>query len=135
MQPTPRSAPHQQVSKEWIDKTRQVLLKIETDTFFARANKWKELINEQTISLQMDLFGRHISKMQFQCIMTRKDLRESTAYLNSWPGLDLNNCDRTNMPSTLQHYQAKAKNWLNGRRAKQCSNTLFPLLIVKAEEV
>ena len=124
-----------QVPQEWIDKTRQMLLKIESNTFYARTDKWNELVNEQTLALQIELFGRPTTNIQFQCILSDKDLKESTKYLHSWPGLDLNKSCQSNMPKTLEHYQAKAKNWLNGRRAKECSRTLFPLLIVRAEEV
>ena len=131
----PHPSPHHPIPPIWIDKTRQLLIKIEKDTFLARVNKWNELVNKQTLALQIDLFSHYNSAISFECILSHKDLFESTAHLVSWEGLDLNKSCRSNMPKSLQQYQAKARNWLNGLRAKKCAQTLFPLLIIKAEEV
>ena len=48
-------------------------------------------------------------------------MKEYLSYIYEWNGLT----SSAKMPSTYKEYENKARNWLNGRRTKQYSDTLF----------
>ena len=59
------------------------------------------------------------------------EIKKCTHFITKWNGLKLNH---TNI-KTKEEYKEKSKSWLNGRRAKQYSNTLYPIMMYKAQHV
>lgn len=48
-------------------------------------------------------------------------MKQYISYIYEWNGLT----QASKIPTTYRKYQSKARNWLNGRRSKKYSNTLF----------
>ena len=48
-------------------------------------------------------------------------MKEYISFIYEWNGLT----SSSKIPTTYKNYQSKARNWLNGRRSKKYSNTLF----------
>ena len=65
---------------------------------------------------------------------TDKDMNDFLSLILSWTGLNVNKTESKNSPKTLKEYKNKAKNWINGSRAKHYSRTLYPYMIDCAEE-
>ena len=124
-----------QVPQDWINKTRIVLINTERMFCIERANKWAELVNKATCILRYEIFGDYSNiQNRFICSLTEQEMRQSLNFLINWKGLDLKKSLKSNLPQTMKDYEGKAKNWLNGRRAKESSLSFYPFLVIKAEQ-
>eukprot|EP00485_Elphidium_margaritaceum_P007592 CAMPEP_0202695148 /NCGR_PEP_ID=MMETSP1385-20130828/8811_1 /ASSEMBLY_ACC=CAM_ASM_000861 /TAXON_ID=933848 /ORGANISM="Elphidium margaritaceum" /LENGTH=590 /DNA_ID=CAMNT_0049351121 /DNA_START=233 /DNA_END=2005 /DNA_ORIENTATION=- len=61
-----------------------------------------------------------------------RDPSKYLTFLLEWNGIKTRSV--ASRPSTYEEFEAKAKNWLNGRRAPNYGNTLFPDMIKSADE-
>ena len=79
------------------------------------------LINECIKDVNKRLFGNDDNEFKFKYNQIHKEkMKEYTSYIHKWNGIAT-----TNNPTTYKEYETKARNWLNGRRSKKYSDTLF----------
>eukprot|EP01083_Nonionella_stella_P018641 51876_1 len=117
----------------WIDDTKALLLAIEHRNIETRSQRWEQLVNQRTIDLQTQIFGNNPyircspCSLQYDGTLSEDDLKHALQFLHDWKGL------KTPVPTRYTEYQLKSRNWANGRRAKGCADTVFPLFIYKTE--
>ena len=75
----------------------------------------------------MNMFGynRIIIPNKFRYEISKKKMQSFLSYLYEWEGLKF--CAK--IPSTYKDYEMKSRNWLNGKRSKKYSNTLYADMI------
>ena len=79
------------------------------------------LINECIKDVNKRLFGNEDNKFKFKYNQINSEkMKEYTLYIHKWNGISARN-----NPTTYREYETKARNWLNGRRSKKYSDTLF----------
>eukprot|EP00484_Ammonia_sp_Unknown_P017040 CAMPEP_0197024764 /NCGR_PEP_ID=MMETSP1384-20130603/5257_1 /TAXON_ID=29189 /ORGANISM="Ammonia sp." /LENGTH=619 /DNA_ID=CAMNT_0042453207 /DNA_START=314 /DNA_END=2173 /DNA_ORIENTATION=+ len=59
------------------------------------------------------------------------DIEAHCKFIENWNGLNTN--QMRSLPKSIQEYENRAKNWLNGRRAINYAQNLFPEMILCAE--
>ena len=79
------------------------------------------LINDCVKNVNQRLFGDddNTLKFEYENISTEK-MEKYVSYIHKWNGVS-----SANTPTTYKQYETKARNWLNGRRAKKYSDSLF----------
>ena len=92
-----------------------------------RAKELQRLINEQTehvdnqLIIFQDMKKEKKIKYEFKYEITDDEMKKFLSYIHEWNGLT----SSAKIPQSQTHYENKARNWLNGRRAKQYCNSLF----------
>ena len=109
---------------------------MERSNISLRAQSWERIINECTFSICQRIFD---ITCQTQRDIFKYEISENISnhlmeYLLEWNGLNTKLIHSTKKPKSFKDYELKAKNWLNGRRAKQYSVGLYVDMIVCAEK-
>ena len=122
-------ASNSQNMNEWVAHCKALLIKMECTNIETRSNHWSSVVNTQTHHTNHRLnLTAPITPYQYHC-----DPLQHLQFLSEWKGLKMRQI--TNYPRTYTEFEAKAKNWLNGRRAPNYGATLFPDMIKTAETV
>jgi len=126
---------------EWLSKCRSVLIEMETKNIRQRALSWTQIVNTETQRIHEALgmgsgsesestataSGRLPEPYSYTVPSPRKYLH----FLTEWSGIKSRSASSS--PSCYVEFESKAKNWLNGRRAPNYGNTLFPDMLSSAE--
>ena len=113
---------------QWLSKCRQVLIDMETKNIRQRASSWSEIVNAETRRINSMLSIRKFTSYSYIVSEPLKYLN----FLSEWSGIKTRNT--STQPTTYIEFESKAKNWLNGRRAPNYGNTLFPDMIKSSEK-
>ena len=84
----------------------------------------QSLINQTVNNVNKRLFGdsNNVSLLTFKYnSINKEEMKEYISYIHEWNGLT----STAKIPTTYKDYENKARNWLNGRRSKKYSNSLF----------
>ena len=100
-----------------------------------RCQTLETLINATVHDVNNRLFGDsdkddHQLTFKYGPIST-DEMKEYISYIHKWKGLT----STAKIPTTYKEYETKARNWLNGRRAKKYSNNLFVDMIQSVFDV
>lgn len=117
----------------------------ETETINSRLIQWQSIVNECTFIEYQNAFNHDNNDNQFCSPRNKKyplfrhstrnnDMNEFLSLILSWNGLNIKLTQSQRNPKTLKDYKNKAKNWINGSRAKHYSRTLYPFMIDCAEK-
>merc|ERR1719464_1724720 len=116
---------------EWREQCRSNLLELERKSIAVRVCVSEKIINEKTSEVNRMLCinttphnitpFKHLASVASQC-----------KFIENWNGLNMN--QMRSLPKSLQEYENRAKNWLNGRRAINYAQTLFPEILLCAEQ-
>eukprot|EP00484_Ammonia_sp_Unknown_P000432 CAMPEP_0197023580 /NCGR_PEP_ID=MMETSP1384-20130603/4250_1 /TAXON_ID=29189 /ORGANISM="Ammonia sp." /LENGTH=684 /DNA_ID=CAMNT_0042451813 /DNA_START=180 /DNA_END=2234 /DNA_ORIENTATION=+ len=118
---------------EWVRKCRGVLIEMETKNITQRALSWTQIVNTETMKIN-SMLGVHHQLSQSN-LLYHYDVREPLKYLtflSEWNGIKTRGS--SSHPSCYADFESKAKNWLNGRRAPNYGNTLFPDMIKSSDK-
>ena len=77
-----------------------------------------------------DKIKSHNIEFKYPAISEDK-MTEYLLYIHAWNGLS----SSAKVPATYRNYENKARNWLNGRRSKTYSNSLYVDMIGSALNV
>lgn len=122
-------ASNSQNMSEWVAHCKALLIKMECTNIQTRSNHWSSIVNTQTHHTNHRLnLASPLQPYRYQV-----DPLQHLQFLSEWKGLKMRQI--TNYPRTYTEFEAKAKNWLNGRRAPNYGATLFPDMIKTAETV
>ena len=106
----------------------QLLQIIEEKNINQRRKTLESVINSSLQCINIRLFGDHRNKTDCNHInqyiygpIRDNIMKQYISYIYKWNGLT----SASKIPTTYREYQSKARNWLNGRRAKKYSDTLF----------
>lgn len=122
-------ASNSQNMNDWVAHCKALLIKMECTNIQTRSNHWSSIVNTQTHHTNHRLnLTAPVTPYQYHC-----DPLQHLQFLSEWKGLKMRQI--TNYPRTYTEFEAKAKNWLNGRRAPNYGATLFPDMIKTAETV
>ena len=114
---------------DWINHCKSSLIKMESINIQTRCNHWSRIVNTQTHRTNHCLhINQSTTPYKYNC-----NPMEHLSFLQEWQGLKMRQI--TNYPRTYNEFEAKAKNWLNGRRAPNYGSSLFPDMIKTAEKV
>ena len=120
-------AANSQNMNDWVVHCKALLIKMECTNIQTRSNHWSSIVNTQTHHTNHRLnINQPMTQYKYQC-----DPLKHLTFLSEWKGLKMRQI--TNYPRTYTEFEAKAKNWLNGRRAPNYGATLFPDMIKTAE--
>ena len=121
-------AANSQNMTDWVTHCKALLIKMECTNIQTRSNHWSSIVNTQTHHTNHRLnINQSLNQYKYQC-----DPLKHLTFLSEWKGLKMRQI--TNYPRTYTEFEAKAKNWLNGRRAPNYGATLFPDMIKTAEQ-
>lgn len=121
-------------SSQWLHKCRTILIEMETKNITQRALSWSNIVNAETsrintmLSLPTRTSLQPIEEYRYIVDQPLKYLN----FLSEWSGIKTRNT--STQPQTYEEFESKAKNWLNGRRAPNYGNTLFPDMIKSSEK-
>ena len=124
---------------------------METKNIRQRALSWTQIVNTETerINAMLGIDGSSISTLSSSHSHSHSNnnttsipsiwpysytVPQPTKYLNfltEWSGIKSRSASSS--PSCYLEFESKAKNWLNGRRAPNYGNTLFPDMLTSAE--
>ena len=124
---------------------------METKNIRQRALSWTQIVNAETerINAVLGIDGSSISSSSSSSSSTNTNninsLRPSSCpysytvpepgkylvFLTDWSGIKSRSASSS--PNCYLEFESKAKNWLNGRRAPNYGNTLFPDMLTSAE--
>ena len=96
-----------------------------------RAKELQQLINDQTehvnnqLMIFQDIKQEEKMKYEFKYEINDDEMKKFLSYIHEWNGLT----SSAKIPQSQKQYENKARNWLNGRRAKQYGNSLFEHMI------
>eukprot|EP01084_Bolivina_argentea_P291956 501843_1 len=115
---------------KWREECRVNLLDLEKKSIFVRVCAVEKIINEKTYEINRilcinvdDTFltpYKHYIDAETQC-----------KFIQNWNGLNTN--QMRSVPKSFQDYETRAKNWLNGRRAINYAQSLFPEMMLCAD--
>eukprot|EP01083_Nonionella_stella_P070491 188634_1 len=112
---------------DWVVHCKSLLMKMECTNIQTRSNHWSSIVNTQTHHTNHRLnIIKSVPSYKYTC-----DAVKHLSFLADWKGLKMRQI--TNYPRTYTEFEAKAKNWLNGRRAPNYGASLFPDMIKTAE--
>eukprot|EP01084_Bolivina_argentea_P159261 277391_1 len=122
----------------WITSTKNELLKAETENINSRLHQWERIVNDCTKNEYTSAFKSEstdlINLPSYKPLITDTEMNKFLLLILNWNGINTrNSCDPSKLPSTYKDYQLKAKNQINGSRAKHYSRTLYPYMIDCAE--
>eukprot|EP01083_Nonionella_stella_P211060 763566_1 len=116
--------------REWREECRLNLLQLEKKSIYVRVSVFEKIINEKTMQVnQMLCINTNLTPIKPYKHYT--DIDQQCKFIENWNGLNTN--QMRSLPKTLQEYENRAKNWLNGRRAINYAQNLFPEMILCAE--
>ena len=90
-----------------------------------RCKTLESVINASLQNVNQQLFGNYTNDQYICGPIPSEKMKEYISYIYEWKGLT----SASKIPTTYREYQAKSRNWLNGRRSKKYSDTLFVDLI------
>eukprot|EP01084_Bolivina_argentea_P019158 35631_1 len=118
---------------QWLNKCRNILIAMETKNIRQRALSWTEIVNAETTKIN-GILAINLSNYRSSNPNTDLSFNYSVdrplqylTFLSEWNGIKTRNI--ATQPSSYNEFEQKAKNWLNGRRAPNYGNTLFPEMI------
>eukprot|EP01084_Bolivina_argentea_P028396 52778_1 len=115
---------------EWLNECRRKLIEMETKNIRQRALSWSEIVNQETskinamLNINLNNFNNNNNN---DYIYSVPNPLKYLTFLSEWNGIKTRNTSTE--PTSYIEFEAKAKNWLNGRRAPNYGNTLFPDMI------
>jgi len=137
-QPSAPVSPTTNEATEWVTHCKEILTDMESKNIQTRAEFWTQFVNNSTakamdklesVLTKLNLDYEEMEKFQFS---VDDPENEHLKFLSEWTGLKTQQMQY--MPKSYAEFEYKAKNWLNGRKAPNYAQTLFPSMIHKAEE-
>ena len=106
---------------------------METKNIRQRALSWTEIVNAETMRINalLGIVSSSDNANASSYAYTVTDPIKYLPFLSEWNGIRTRNA--STRPSSYIEFEAKAKNWLNGRRAPNYGNTLFVEMMKSAE--
>ena len=111
---------------------------METKNIRQRALSWTEIVNAETtkinsmININLNDYIENSNNTNMKYEYSVPDPIKYLSFLSEWSGIKTRNT--SNQPQSYEEFLLKSKNWLNGRRAPNYGNTLFPDMICSSEE-
>mmetsp|Transcript_5227 Transcript_5227/g.8766 ORF Transcript_5227/g.8766 Transcript_5227/m.8766 type:complete len:490 (+) Transcript_5227:14-1483(+) len=119
------------MSECWIQKCRTYLLNLEQKNIETRAKCWTQIVNARTSQFNETLnIKLTVPFRPFSYRITNAS--HHLKFLIAWNGLSTEKLNEA--PRTYSQFEKKAKNWVCGRRAPNYGRTLFPEMILKAQQ-
>jgi hypothetical protein len=106
---------------------------METKNIRQRALSWTEIVNLETsrinsmLDINLNNYNYNNDPQNNLYLCNVPNPLKYLTFLSEWNGIKTRNT--SSQPSNYLEFEAKAKNWLNGRRAPNYGNTLFPDMI------
>eukprot|EP01084_Bolivina_argentea_P221462 375091_1 len=116
----------------WFQHTKQKLIGHEMENIVNRLTAWQNIVNKCTAANVTLLFDENYKLNQFKVNINIQQINKILSFIANWKGLNsgvLKNCKDL----SLKVYEHKSKNWLNGNKAKNYSQSLYPFMIQIAE--
>eukprot|EP01084_Bolivina_argentea_P015382 28780_1 len=109
--------------QEAVNQIKYHLITIEEKNTEIRRKELELFINEETENVNKQIFGKHYknNNIKFRYTINDIKMKKFLDYIYQWNGLS----SSAKIPKTIKEYQDKARNWLNGRRAKNYGNSLY----------
>ena len=110
-----------------VNTTQNKLIKSETINIKKRI----ELAQDSLNNIMKEYNIKYLNNKNIDKFIIKYNNNNILDYLYQWNGLKI----PRNAKLNDKQYLKRSKNWLNGRRAPQYGNTLFPLCLDAADQV
>jgi len=108
---------------KWLENVRETLYQTESRNLMLRTDCLTTIMNQNIEKLHQKYNFGPIPKK----FVVKMDKKQHLSFIHKWNGLKLRGMDK--LPQTIDEYERKSINWLNGRRATNYGKTLFPFFI------